>query len=316
MGKYISEQINARKTMSDSDKHILAGVRFHEPMSEHTSWKVGGVAKCYFAPNSKEELAVFLAQLEESETLLWLGLGSNVLIRDDGFNGTVISTTKLSSEIVIQDDFTVRVDAGVPCPKFARHCAKHSLQGMEFFAGIPGTIGGALAMNAGAFGGETWDVVKTVTTIDRKGNIITRTPEEYEISYRTVKAKQEEWFISAIFQLSEGNKETSQEKIKRLLAKRRDTQPMGIPSCGSVFRNPENDYAARLIEACGLKGEVIGGACISSKHANFILNTGGATANDIERLIELARESVKQKFGIDLIHEVRIIGKAIDRMNK
>ncbi len=315
MFESIGEQIYSKNIMNDFDNNILGELRFDEPMSEHTSWKVGGSAKRFYMPKTTQELSNFLKQIDNSEPLLWLGLGSNVLIRDGGFDGTVISTTKLSNEIIINDDFTVKVDAGVPCPKFARVCAKHSLQDMEFFAGIPGTIGGALAMNAGAFGGETWDVIKSVTTINREGEVFTRTSEEYDIAYRSVRHPQEEWFLSALIQLNKGDKEISQEKIKNLLAKRRDTQPMGIPSCGSVFRNPENDYAARLIEECGLKGKTIGGACISVKHANFILNEDGATANDIESLIEFAWQSVKNKFDIELIKEVRMIGERLEKVN-
>lgn len=291
-------------------------LRMDEPMSGHTSWQVGGKAKRYFEPANETQLSNFLQRLDKDEAIFWLGLGSNVLIRDGGFDGTIISTTRMSNDMVNVDHCTIHVDAGVPCPKLARFSAKQGLEGAEFFAGIPGTVGGALAMNAGAFGGETWNIVDSVRTIDRKGDIHRRTHNDFDIAYRSVIHESEEWFLSAEFRLAQGNKAAAQDKIKSFLSKRRDSQPMGIASCGSVFRNPEGDYAARLIESCGLKGTTIGGACISEKHANFILNQGQATATDIESLIDLARSTVNQKFGIELIQEVKIIGQNTEQYNE
>jgi UDP-N-acetylmuramate dehydrogenase len=262
-------------------------------------------------------LAIFLRTLPGAEPVHFVGLGSNLLVRDGGLRGTVILTHRALRDIRIErDGGALHAEAGVASPKVARYAATHDLTGAEFLAGVPGTLGGALAMNAGCFGGETWEVIAEVNTIDRRGAIHRRTPGDYEIGYRHVRLKTdgpqplEEWFVAARLRLKAGERKESLNKIKQLLVKRLATQPLDEPNAGSVFRNPEGDYAARLIEACGLKGHVIGGAQISAKHANFIVNPGGARAADIESLIELAEHSVKQKFGIVLEREVRIVGEA------
>jgi UDP-N-acetylmuramate dehydrogenase len=177
-------------------------------------------------------------------------------------------------------------------------------------AGIPGTIGGALAMNAGCYGGETWKIVESVTTVDRKGQLRQRTRANYDIGYRHVALidGEEEWFLAARFKLPKGDSAKSRSIIRQLLEQRIAAQPLGQPNAGSVFRNPPGDHAARLIEACGLKGHAIGGAMISDKHANFIVNRGKATAADIEALIDLAADRVREKFSVELEREVRIIG--------
>jgi UDP-N-acetylmuramate dehydrogenase len=244
------------------------------------------------------------------------GLGSNLLVRDGGLRGTVIFTHRALRSIRLDHlgarGGGIHAEAGVACPKVARYAALNGLAGAEFLAGIPGTVGGALAMNAGCFGGETWDIVAHVLTLDRSGKTRARTREDYEIDYRRVALKQplEEWFIGASFRLTRGSAEESRGKITELLKRRIATQPLGEPNAGSVFRNPPGDYAARLIEACGLKGRAMGNAMISGKHANFIVNRGGARAADIESLILLAEKSVKEKFGITLEREVRIVGEA------
>jgi UDP-N-acetylmuramate dehydrogenase len=204
----------------------------------------------------------------------------------------------------------------------------NDLVGAEFLAGIPGTIGGALAMNAGCYGGETWTIVRKVVTVDHAGELHERTPAHYRIGYRTVlrrcqqiagaqpatalkkRAGLDEWFVSATVALKRGDGEASRKEVKQLLARRIASQPLGEPNAGSVFRNPPGTYAAKLIEECGLKGHAIGGAVISPKHANFIINTGKARAAEIEALIELAQARVKEKFGIELEREVRILGEA------
>ncbi|MDP6994328.1 MAG: UDP-N-acetylmuramate dehydrogenase, partial [Woeseiaceae bacterium] len=178
----------------------------------------------------------------------------------------------------------------------------------EFFAGIPGTLGGALAMNAGAHGSETWERVRSVTTIDRRGDLHDRTPDEYEIAYRSVKGPADEWFVGAELQF-EPDANPSMDTLKKMLARRKDTQPLGLPSCGSVFRNPPDDHAARLIESCGLKGCRIGEAEVSGKHANFIINRGDATALDVENLILHVQQTVSDTTGIELVPEVRVVGQ-------
>lgn len=259
----------------------------------------------------------------------FVGLGSNLLVRDGGLGGTVVFTHWALREISLsatgEHDGQIVVQAGVASPKVARFAALHGLVGAEFLAGIPGTVGGALAMNAGCYGGETWNLVRSVTTVNRSGVLRQRLPAEYHIAYRTVLLRkssirpvtstppkewlEDEWFVSATFGLPRGDGAESRRKVKDLLARRIATQPLGEPNAGSVFRNPPGNYAARLIEECGLKGRAIGGALISPKHANFIVNTGNASAADIEALIELAQSSVRQKFGVELEREVRIIGE-------
>ena len=284
----------------------------HEPMSRHTSWRVGGIAEHFYRPADIDDLGNYLSKLNDAEPVFWLGLGSNLLVNDGGIRGTVICTSGVLGEIKCLDETRIYVEAGVPSPKLARFSAKAGLTGAEFLCGIPGTFGGALAMNAGAVGGETWDIVESVETIDAAGNRYQRRPEDFEIAYRHVKSKlkniSREWFVSAIIKLTKGDKEESLQKIKNHLARRSATQPTQQPNAGSVFRNPENDFAARLIESCGLKGFCVGGACVSEKHANFIVNTGTATAKDIARLIEKVHEEVQIQHGIDLIREVQIVG--------
>jgi UDP-N-acetylmuramate dehydrogenase len=281
----------------------------HISLSEYTSWRVGGPAERLYLPKNLNSLISFLKTIPENEPLTWLGLGSNTLVREGGVKGTVIVTQACLNELNILDEVTIRAEAGVACPAFARFCARHDLQGLEFLAGIPGTIGGALAMNAGCHGGETWNCVAAVETVDHKGNRHTRFPQEYQIAYRSVKGVPHEWFVAGHFRLTPGIKEESLEKIRALLAHRAATQPTNEPSCGSVFRNPPGDYAARLIESCGLKGKTIGGAHVSTKHANFIVNDGNAKSSDIESLIAFVEEEVEKKCGVKLIREVHIIGE-------
>jgi UDP-N-acetylmuramate dehydrogenase len=294
-----------------SHTELRGTLRHDEPMTKHTSWRVGGTADRYYQPADIDDLALFLSRIEENEPVSWVGLGSNLLVRDGGIRGTVIATSGMLNGLSKIGDLTVRAEAGVACAKVARFSARQSLQGAEFLAGIPGTMGGALAMNAGAFGGETWNIVSAVETLGHDGTIRRRLPEEYEVAYRSVKGHQNEWFVAAELTLQSGDSETSLAKIKECLSKRGDTQPTQQPNAGSVFKNPPGDFSARLIEASGLKGYCIGAACVSDKHANFIVNIGNARAADIESLIEHVAETVKQQHGIVLEREVRIIGEAL-----
>ena len=313
----------------DMSEHTKAGMhglrgelRMAEPMARHTSWRAGGCADRAYIPADLDDLRAFLASLPQHEPVYLVGLGSNLLVRDGGVRGTVIFTHRALNRIGVEDHLTlpasrltIFAEAGVPSPRLARFAAMHELGGAEFMAGIPGTVGGALAMNAGCYGGETWNIVGSVTTVDRAGQLRQRTRADYDIGYRTVVLKAEgggiaeEWFVAARFDLPRGDGATARATIKLLLERRIETQPLNQPNAGSVFRNPQGDYAARLIEACGLKGSALGGAMISGQHANFIVNTGSARAADIEALIETARGAVKHRFGIDLEREVRIIGE-------
>ena len=279
----------------------------NEPMSLHTSWKAGGCAERFYRPSSLEDLSDFMKSLPEDEPLAVIGLGSNLLVRDGGIKGTVILMHK-ALEGLGEEEGMIHAQAGVACAKVARFSAQRGWRGAEFLAGIPGTVGGALAMNAGCYGGETWKIVEKVEVIGRGGTVKKRFPEEYEIGYRKVVGPMEEWFVSAWFRLNPG--EGGMDEIRAMLKKRIASQPLSFPNAGSVFRNPEGDYAARLIESCHLKGKKIGGAMVSEKHANFIVNLGDATASDIERLILHVQERVFMETGIRLEREVRIIGEA------
>lgn len=282
-------------------------LRLDESLKRYNTWRVGGPARQMYLPADADDLALFLSTLPRSEPLLWLGLGSNLLIRDEGFAGTVILLQGRLNHLVVEDD-EVSVEAGVACAKVARACARAGLTGAAFLAGIPGTMGGALAMNAGAFGGETWRIVGAVRTIDRSGRIYSRSPSDYRVAYREVEGPAEEWFVDCRLRLVRGDAAAEQQAIRALLDRRAETQPTGQPSCGSTFRNPKGDFAARLIEASGLKGYRIGGAEVSTKHANFIINTGDSTAADIEALIKHVRAEVERLQGVRLQTEVHAVG--------
>jgi len=284
-------------------------LRENEPMSRHTSWRVGGPADLFFVPSSIEDLAQFLRELEPDVAIFWHGVGSNLLVRDGGIRGVVISAAKILRTLERIEPYLVKAGSGLPCTQLARQCLRWEIGPSEFFAGIPGTVGGALAMNAGAHGGETWERVESVQSIDRSGEIHLRAPAEYTVGYRSVTGPSNEWFVGANFRF-DPDVVASKDTLDALLERRKTTQPLGLPSCGSVFRNPEGDHAARLIETAGLKGHRIGGAEVSDKHANFIINSDNATATDVEELIEHVRHTVIEEHGIELRHEVRIIGEA------
>ena len=289
--------------------NVQGELRYDEPMSRHTSWRVGGSADLFFVPASIEDLQVFFAQLDSGEPVFWHGVGTNLLVRDGGIRGVVVSASGILKQLEQVDHYVVRAGAGVPCTQLARQCIRWGLGPSEFFAGIPGTVGGALAMNAGAHGGETWERVESVQTIDRSGEIHLRATAEYSVAYRSVKGPANEWFLEATLRF-DPDVTPSMDTLKEMLERRKTTQPLGLPSCGSVFRNPPGDHAARLIEAAGLKGHRIGGAEVSPKHANFIINADDASATDIEELIEFVRQTVLEEHGIELVHEVRIVGEA------
>jgi UDP-N-acetylmuramate dehydrogenase len=323
------------ETVKATEKQMRGELRSREPMARHVSWRAGGAAETAYFPLDLSDLSRFIRALPAQEPVHVVGLGSNLLVRDGGLRGTVIFTHRSLRALRLAphgggESGEIYAEAGVASPKVARFAALHELAGAEFLAGIPGTVGGALAMNAGCFGAETWEIVARVTTLDRAGALRERTREDYEIDYRHVQLKaqgtrdkeqgphpsslvphpSEEWFVAATFRLKRGSGKESRGKIAELLKRRIATQPLNDPNAGSVFRNPKGDYAARMIEACGLKGHAIGGAAISDKHANFIVNRGNARAADIEALIVLAEGRVKEKFGIVLEREVRIVGEA------
>lgn len=324
---------------------VLRGRFLHnESMARHVSWRAGGVAKRVYVPADLEDLRLLLQSIAENEAIHMVGLGSNLLVRDGGVRGVVVLMHGVLKALRVEsrthgippapaemgESGLIYAEAGVASPKVARFAANHDLVGAEFLAGIPGTVGGALAMNAGCYGSETWGHVAQVLTLDREGQLSERTPQEYELAYRHVALREklhtptlptsgeganvmpkpiEEWFIAGWLRFAKGDGAASRERIKQLLKKRIATQPLNQPNAGSVFRNPPGDFAARLIESCGLKGLRIGNAQVSEKHANFIVNLGGASAAEIEAVIEKVEEVVEAKTNIRLIREVRIIGE-------
>jgi UDP-N-acetylmuramate dehydrogenase len=306
--------------MNMTDTLRLEGLRgelkANEPMARHVSWRAGGPAARFYAPADLDDLAAFLRQLPPAEPLLFVGLGSNLLVRDGGYAGTVVLTHAAGRHPQLIAG-CLYAEAGVASPKVARFAARHDLAGAEFLAGVPGTVGGALAMNAGCYGGETWEIVERAVTIDRRGVLHTRAREAFATGYRHCALKgaarlgEDEWFAGAWFALRRGDGAASRARIRELLERRIASQPLSLPNAGSVFRNPPGDHAARLIETCGLKGLERGGARISEKHANFIVNPKGrARAADIEWLIAQARDTVRARTGVELHAEVRIVGEA------
>jgi UDP-N-acetylmuramate dehydrogenase len=298
---------------------LLGGEIDHAtPMAEHVSWRAGGAAAHSYKPRDAADLANFLRSLEPGAPILFVGLGSNLLVRDGGFPGWVVLLHGALTDMRVEqhiDGLYLFVEAGVPSPKVARFAALNHLLGAEFLAGIPGTLGGALAMNAGCYDAETWPLVATVTTIDRAGVMRERTPSEFRVGYRTVEpaTPREEWFIAARLRLRGGDSDAARARIKELLQRRAASQPLNLPNAGSVFRNPPGDYAARLIEACGLKGARRGGAEVSRKHANFIVNPHQkASAADIETLIRRVQSEVITRFAVALECEVSIVGEPLE----
>jgi UDP-N-acetylmuramate dehydrogenase len=283
-------------------------------MAKHVSWRAGGNTRTFYQPADVEDLCAFLRLCEPGEPMLFVGLGSNLLVRDGGFAGTVVFTHHALTGIESIECDTrpcFQAGAGVPLPHLARFAAKHGAGGGEWMCGVPGTVGGALAMNAGCYGGETWEHVVAAQTVDREGGLHLRQPADYATSYRHVALRQarEEWFVGGVFVFERGDEAASMARMKELLSKRVATQPLNQPNAGSVFRNPPGDHAARLIESCALKGFTKGGAKVSCKHANFIVNTGGAAARDIEAIIDHVEDTVRARTGVALIREVRIVGE-------
>ncbi|MSR00559.1 MAG: UDP-N-acetylmuramate dehydrogenase [Gammaproteobacteria bacterium] len=297
-------------SIADLVVNFTPRVRLNESMARHTSWHVGGAADIYFEPRDRQDLSEFLQALPKEMPLWWLGLGSNLLVRDGGLRGAVIITHGALNDMERRTDIEVWCEAGVACARIARQCTRWGLRSAGFFAGIPGTLGGALAMNAGAFGGETWKYVSQVEVIDRNGSVRVRQANEYRVNYRHVQSPvANEGFLAAVLKF-EIREPSEFIEIPDLLSRRRETQPIGQWSCGSVFTNPPGDHAARLIEAAGLKGLRVGGASVSNKHANFIINEGAATASDLEQLIQKVQANVEARFNVHLNPEVRIVGEA------
>ena len=280
-------------------------------LKNFNSWKVGGKAEQFLICNDKNTLSLYIKTKKIKPPITFLGLGSNLLIRDGGVKGTVVVTHGGLSKINKDKDL-IYAEAGVSCSKLSKFSAKEGFVNSAFFAGIPGTVGGALAMNAGCYGSETWDYVHKVLMINLNGDQVMRNKSDFEINYRQVKKdNKDESFLAAWLKFPEGNKEDAEKKIKELLAHRKNTQPLNWSTAGSTFRNPKDNFAAKLIEDCGLKGYQIGGAQVSEKHANFIINLGNASALDIENIIIYIQKVVFEKKNIQLLREIKIIGEEI-----
>ncbi|MFZ1728805.1 MAG: UDP-N-acetylmuramate dehydrogenase [Bacteroidota bacterium] len=288
-------------------RSICSGeIHISEPLAPLTSFRIGGPVDIYIEPASSEELAALVRYFRSADTsYVLLGNGSNVLISDDGIRGVAINIEKHFSELSIADS-VVTAGAGARLSKFVDFCVRHNLAGSEMLAGIPGTLGGAVIMNAGAYGGEISDHMLDVTVL-RNGEIKTLSKEKAGFRYRN----SDLWgdiVISARFEFPEGDEEQLRARRKELLLKRNAAQPVNYPNAGSIFKNPEGKHAARLIEECGLKGYSVGGAQVAELHANFIINTGGATAADVLSVIGHVRRSVQQQTGITLELEILLLG--------
>ena len=299
-----------------SNPALRGRLLYHEPMRTRVTWRTGGAADRAYVPADLDDAALFLRSLPAGEPVYFVGLGSNLLVRDGGIRGTVILMHS-SHAAMHMDGELLYAEARAASPKVARYAAVHGYAGAEFLAGIPGTVGGALAMNAGCYGRQTWDAVERVLMLGRSGDLRQRKPADFDVGYRHVALSgrelgTDEWFAAAWFHFERGDSEAARRRIKELLQQRISAQPLALPNAGSVFRNPPGDHAARLIEASGLKGYAIGGARVSEKHANFIVNARGrGSAADIENLIGHVRDTVLAQHGVDLIAEVRIVGDKI-----
>ena len=288
--------------------HVRGRLLADEPMSRHCSWRTGGKAERFFEPADLDDLVDFLRQIDHREPITWIGLGSNVLVRDGGIDGTVVATTRTMNGWRWIDGARLYVECGVACAKVAKEAFRQQLGGGSFLGGIPGTIGGALAMNAGAFGRDIWMLVESVELLDRDGERRFVDRQQFTTAYRSVDVPAEHWFVSAVL-CFDPEPAAEERDVRALLGERNASQPTGQASCGSVFKNPPGDFAGRLIEAAGLKGSRRGGCHVSNKHANFIINDAAASAADIERLMLDVQATVAQKFGQQLEPEVRIIGR-------
>lgn len=284
-------------------------------MARHVSWHAGGMASAAYWPADCDDLREFVRRQPADAALLLVGNGSNLLVRDGGFDGTAIFTAglqKLQIELAppAHGYRQVYAEAGVAATQLAKFAAANGLTGLEFLAGIPGTVGGCVAQNAGCFGSESWDCIDRVNMLNRRGELIQRSHAEFEVGYRRVEPLIEvgEWFAGAWFDLREADGSAAMRTVHEFIAKRRDSQPLDMPNAGRAFRNPQDNFAARLIQLAGMAGARLGGARVSERHPNFVINGGDASASDIERLIDLVAERVQEKFGVRLQCDVRIVG--------
>lgn len=293
-------------------ERVRGEVRVDEPLAPYTSYRLGGPADVLVLPASIEDIvAVQRTALEHETPVTVLGGGSNVLIADAGLRGVVVRIGRTLNKVELRDD-VVEAECGAPFPRVGRLTVQRALTGLEFAAGVPGTVGGALAMNAGAQGQSTADVVLEVTAVSAEGEVITLSREEMGFSYRTSRLQKQPGLIAvkARLRLQEAPLNDVRDRMRLYMERRRRTQPVGTKNAGSVFKNPPGDFAGRLVEAAGCKGMAVGDAMVSPLHANFIINRGAATADDVRRLIDNVQATVLERFGVELTPEVRMLGFA------
>jgi len=289
-------------------QEIRGKFRENVSLKDYNTWKIGGFAQYLYEPYDLEDLKSFL-NITKKEKITFIGNGSNVLIRDKGVEGYVVCLKDSLNKYYKNNKKQYTFEAGLSCMKIAQITAKNNLTGLEFLCGIPGSLGGALRMNAGCNNGSIWENVLNVTIINKEGALIKKYKKDFDISYRNVNLENGNFFISAKFDLVENGLNNSEDIIKKFLKDRRANQPTGLPSCGSVFKNPKDNYAASLIESLGLKSHRIGGAYISEKHANFIITEKNSKSDDVEDLISHIQKKVFEKMNILLETEVKFIGK-------
>lgn len=292
-----------------------------EPMKKHTTFRIGGNADYFVTPVNAEQIQSVVAYLKKEKIPFYVvGNGSNLLVSDEGFRGVVIQlydklrafeilSEKESETYGLESKVCVRAQAGIMLGRLGNELAARSLAGFEFATGIPGTLGGAVRMNAGAYGGEMKDVLVNATVIDTEGNLVTMNREELKLGYRTSIIDRNQYIVvEAVLALEQGNQDEINDKIKDLAGRRRDKQPLEYPSAGSTFKRPEGYFAGKLISDAGLKGFSVGGAQVSEKHAGFVINTGDATAKDVIDLTDAVRDKVQKEYGVTLELEVRKLG--------
>lgn len=293
------------------DTLILNNIQYKKevPLSSYTSFKIGGTCPIMAIPADEGQVGRILsACFELGLSYLIVGNGSNMLVSDEGFDGVCILLNQNFSKIALEDDTTIRAQAGVTLARLCTFAWEHSLTGLEFAYGIPATVGGAVYMNAGAYGGEMKDVLKAAAFIDEEGNRQILPTEQLQMSYRHSAFTSRNCCITqGIFQLQKGDKQKIREAMDDIYGRRKQKQPLEFPSAGSTFKRPANAFAAKLIEDCGLKGKQVGGAMVSTKHSGFVINTGGATCADVQELIRQVQAEVKRQTDIDLECEVKLI---------
>jgi len=287
---------------------FLGRIMLHEPLSKYTSFRIGGPADYFLEPVDKNDVVRLIKYLQEHDVpFIIVGHGSNLLVSDDGIRGAIINLEYGLNNVQLEGNLIV-AEAGVHLTRFVDFCIQQGRKGVEMLAGIPGTIGGAVIMNAGAYGGEISDGLKEVEIV-REGHVITVKKEDAAFAYRR-SGLNRDIVLAASFALPEGDKPELMHRRRELLIKRNQSQPLNLPSSGSVFKNPKGTFAAKLIEESGLKGTCRGKAQISEKHGNFIVNTGGAKASDVLELMRLAQSTVLKKFNVKLEPEVKLVGFA------